>query len=90
MQLTVKVAFDVARALHRQIPQTAESTELLKVVEALGVTLQAMHPDAADPDLMSYFAVEVPEAETAQRVVSRLRQVKAIEAAYLKPPDALP
>jgi hypothetical protein len=39
---------------------------------------------------MSYFIVDVPDAETAQRVINRLQQSKAIEAAYLKPPDELP
>jgi hypothetical protein len=90
MQVTVKVSADVARSLHRRSPPTTDSAELLRIVETFGGTLEPMHPATADPNLMSYFIVEVPDAETAQRVINRLRQSKAIEAAYLKPPDELP
>jgi hypothetical protein len=88
MQVTVKVSADIGRSLHQRSPPTTESAELLRIVE--GVTLEPMHPGTADPNLMSYFIVEVPDAETAQRVINRLQQSKAIEAVYLKPSDELP
>ena len=90
MQITVKVSADIGRSIHQRSPSTTESAELLRIVEAFGVTLEPMHPGTADPNLMSYFIVEVPDAETAQRVINRLQQSKAIEAAYLKPPDEVP
>ena len=90
MQVTFKVPADVGRALHQRDPPTTESKEPLRIVEALGVTLEPMHPGTKDPNLMSYFIVEVPDPKTAQRVIDRLQRSTAIEAAYLKPPDELP
>ena len=90
MQITVKVSADIGRSIHQRSPSTTESAELLRIAESLGVTLEPMHPDTADSNLVRYFIVEVPDAETAQRVINRLQQSKAIEAAYLKPPDEVP
>lgn len=90
IQITVQVSVDVARTLHRRGPPTTKSQELFKIVEELGVLLEPMHPGAEDPLLAPYFTVEVPDSTTAERVITHLRQSKAIEAAYLKPPDELP
>ena len=60
------------------------------MIEAFGLTLEPMHRDTDDPTLQSYFVVEVPDHATAQRVMARLRQLEAVEAAYVKPPDELP
>jgi hypothetical protein len=43
-----------------------------------------------DPRLASYFTVEVPDHVTAERVISRLQNCEAVEAAYLKPLDEAP
>ncbi len=90
MQVTVQVSADVARALHQQGPPTAESEAPLRLIETFGLTLEPMHPDTDDPNLQSYFTVEVLDHATAQRVIDRLRQSEAVEAAYVKPPDELP
>ena len=90
MQITVQLQADVARRLRERAPPTAESEELNRVTKQLGVVLEPMHPRTADPDLTRYFTVEAPDQATAERVVARLRQSKAVEAAYLKPPDAMP
>ena len=90
MQITVQLQADVARRLHQREPPTAESEELNRITKQLGVVLEPMHPGTADPDLTRYFTVEVPDQATAERVLARLQQSKAVEAAYLKPPDAMP
>jgi hypothetical protein len=59
-------------------------------LEKLGVELEPMHPGTRDPFLAPYFIVEVPDSETAERIVTHLRQSGAIEAAYIKPLDELP
>ena len=89
MQVTVKTLAGAARAL-RQGPPTAESETILRVIEAFGLTLEPMHRDTDNPSLQSYFVLEVPDDATAQRVMDRLRQSEAVEAAYVKPPDELP
>lgn len=91
MQVTLQVSADVARALHYQRdPPTAGSKELMKIIETFGLTLEHMHRDTDDPKLQSYFIVEVPNHATAQRMIDRLQQLEAVEAAYVKPPDELP
>jgi hypothetical protein len=32
----------------------------------------------------------VPDTATAERMIARLKNCEAVEAAYLKPPDAMP
>lgn len=90
MQVIVKILPDTARALSQRGSLTPKSEEPLRMAEALGVTIAPMHPGTSEPDLITYFIVEVPDSETAQRVINRLRQSTEIEAAYLKPPDEPP
>lgn len=90
MRVTTRVREDVASALHRRQPSTTESRELSQVADELGVALEPMHPSAEDPLLAPYFTVEVPDPATAERVIARLQNCEAVEAAYLKPPDAMP
>ena len=90
MQVTVQVSADAACALQIRSPPTKESEELLRIIETFGFTLEPMHCDTDDANLQRYFIVEVPDHVTAQRVIERLLQSKAIEAAYVKPPDEMP
>jgi hypothetical protein len=90
MQVTVQVSAGVARALHQRGPPTAESEELLRIIETFGLALEPMHRGTDDPNLQSYFTVEVLDHATAQRVINRLQQLEAVKAAYVKPPDELP
>ncbi len=90
MQVTVVVREDVAPALHQQQPATSASKELLETVEDLGVRLEPLHPGTQDPTLAAYFTVDVPDAATAEQVITQLQQSEAVETAYVKPSDALP
>jgi hypothetical protein len=90
MQITVQLQADIARRLHQQAPPTTESEELKRITEELDVVLVPIHPMTADPDLTRYFTVDVPDQPTAERVIARIQQSKAVEAAYVKPPDAMP
>jgi hypothetical protein len=90
MQVTVQVSADVARALHQRSPPTAESEELLRIIETFGLDLEPMHRDTDDPNLQSYFTVEVIDHATVQRVMNRLQLLEAVKATYVKPPDELP
>ncbi|HEY0323790.1 MAG TPA: hypothetical protein VGC66_22750 [Pyrinomonadaceae bacterium] len=90
MYITVQLDKEAALALQGQQPETDASRQIIEAANELGATLKPMHPGTADPDLASYFFVEVPDAATAERVISRLSRSSAITAAYLKPPDELP
>ena len=90
MQVVIQVSADVARALHQLRPPTKESEALQRTVEANGLTLKPIHPGTKDPNLQTYFMVEVQDPEKAQELVDRLQKLSGIEAAYVKPPDELP
>jgi hypothetical protein len=90
MKIVVQVSADVARALHQRGPPTADSQELLRIIETFGLALEPVHRDTDDPNLQSYFTVEVLDHATAQRVMNRFQQSEAVKAAYVKPPDELP
>ena len=90
MQITVQLKTEVARRLHQRGPPTSELEELNRITEQLGVVLEPIHPETVDPDLIRYFTLEAPNQATAQEVIARLQQCKAVEAAYLKPHDAMP
>jgi hypothetical protein len=88
--VTIKVSAEMASAFHRRNPPAGAPYDLSRIVEALGVALEPLHPNTIDPDLSSYFLVNAPDLETAQRVIDRLQRSGKIEAAYIKPPDAPP
>lgn len=90
MQVVIQVTADVARPLHQLGPPTEQSEALLRMAETFGLTLKPIHPGTDDPELQTYFMVDVHDPETAQELTDRLQQMPGIEAAYIKPPDELP
>jgi hypothetical protein len=90
LQITIQVSADVARALQQRGPTTAESEELLRIIETFGLALEPMHRDTDDLNLQSYFIVEVVDHATTQRVMNSLQQLAAVEAAYVTPLHGLP
>lgn len=72
-------------------PQTVPpSRELEDVSARLGVKIRPIHPGIAVPELASYFGAEVPDMETAQRLITKLKETGIVDAAYVKPADELP
>jgi hypothetical protein len=67
-----------------------QASEVAKRVKDLGLTLEPIHPGVESPRMTNSFAVEVTDAATAEQVVNRLQSCEAVEAAYFKPPEALP
>jgi hypothetical protein len=90
VDLTVQVTADVAPALKHEAPATERASAIEKTVQAAGSALRPLHPGTADETLSRYFALEVPDATSAQRVARELLRLDGVEAAYVKPPDALP
>jgi len=86
MLVTVQLAEDAARAVqaHRA------PAELHELADRLGIVFQPLHPGSRDWALMTFFAVEVPDAAGAERVIAALLRSPHVAAAYVKPPDAPP
>ena len=61
-----------------------------EAAEPFGETLRPMLPAATDSPVARYFTLSVPDAGAADRVVARLRSCPDVDAAFVKPEDALP
>ena len=90
MEITLQLKPDVARALANRGPRTKDLDELLNTAADLHVSFMPLHPRVEDPQLTTYFTTEVADPANVQEVISRLRQCRAVEAAYVKPQDAMP
>ncbi len=90
MYVTIHLRPDVARNLQRARPPLPATAELRGVIRELGLELQPLHPDVEDSVLSSQFFVSAPTQEEGAEIAGRLEKLAAVEAAYVKPPDALP
>ena len=90
MKVTVHIRPDVDFDSNKQQQATRQAREVVEATKNLGVVLEPMHPNVEDSRLANSFAVEVPDAATAEKVISQLQNCDAVEAAYLKPAEAMP
>lgn len=95
MLLSFAVPADVARAINRHLtdPEAihgvdAPVAELLQVLHSYGVTLEPV-PIAEASGAGVFYSADVPDA-IAVAVVARLHRCRAVQAAFLKPPEGLP
>jgi len=71
-------------------PAQLGAAPVLKLLKKLGLRLEPVHPGTSDPMLAPYFAIEIADRQTADRVLQELQQMKVVDAAYLKPEDEMP
>lgn len=90
MRITLVLRPDVAEDLRRPRPSLDAARELLETAGSVGVALRPTHPGATDALLVPFYHAEVPDPTAAGQVLERLRAARAVDAAYLKPPEALP
>lgn len=90
MRITVHLAPQVARELRLGSAGSAATQEVVSLTKELGIELRPMHPDSMDSGMASTFAVDATDEETAKHLVSRFQDLQATEAAYVKPPPAMP
>jgi hypothetical protein len=89
MQLVVRVRPELFET--GQTPQgVSPSVKLADVSSKFGVDIQPIHAGIAIPELASYFGAEVPDAETAKKLIVKLKETGIVDSAYLKPVDELP
>jgi hypothetical protein len=95
MQATMIVRQGIAPALNgeAEAPEHvagAAEESLLDLARELGVTVEPMHPGTPDPELSRHFSITIPDTAAAEHVLSRIQRHEDVEAAYVKPTDALP
>ena len=86
MRITVQLQPTAVRALRK----SPAHSQLSQLAAELGITFEPLHPGATDPQLQTFFSVEVDDDEKAQQVIERLLANPAVAAAYTKPLDAAP
>ncbi len=65
-------------------------SQLIEDVKKLGLELEPVHPYQTHPLLTPYFMIEVPDRQTAERVIDQLSNNQIVEAAYLQPEGSAP
>lgn len=90
MEIVVQLSQGAAAELARETEASAGAEQSVPGLEDLGLSLEPMHPGESDPALASYFTVEVPDADAADRALGALRRSDAVEAAYVKPSSEPP
>ena len=94
MQLTIQLTHGATQAVLRNPDRDAapdpDVQSLMRLLHEAGLALRPMHPGVTDPELQVYFIVDAPETVDTQVAVERIRACPAVQAAYVKPPDALP
>ena len=90
MQIIIQVAETFVSSLQGREPRSPATEELLRTAEQLGITLRPMHEGVQVGALAQYYSAEIPDRDSAQHVISRLQACEAVQAAYMKPPAALP
>jgi hypothetical protein len=97
MHIETQLQLGAALALHKRLEQPdpasevgSEASELATEIEKLGFQLKPVHPGQTHPLLAPYFMIDVPDSETAQRVIDLLSGNKLVEAAYLQPDEGAP
>ena len=96
-RISIQLKPEAAREAHglrstdsRAEPGRLRIAPVLAALRKLRLQLKPVHPGTQDPSLTQYFTVEVPDQQTADRVIQVLRQIKEVDGAYLKPTDGLP
>jgi len=90
MRVTVQLDPSLARQLSEPGVAKPRRLQLERLLKNLSVHLVPLHPGSSDNTLSSYFAVDVPDSAAAANVMSHLRPLRGIRAAYVKPTEALP
>jgi hypothetical protein len=86
MLVVIKVADDALQAeTDTSATPVSEISEMVR--SATGTVLHQM---SSAGSLRNFFWVDAPDVEMAGRLVERLRELRGVEAAYVKPPDDVP
>jgi hypothetical protein len=87
MQISVQVNRTAAAELHGEQTSNPDVSELRRRLDELGLRLAPMHPGETDPQLATYFMVDVHNDTELTRALEFLQESPVVEAAYVKPPE---
>lgn len=90
MTITLILSEAAIRGFREEAMMPTPYTAVAEAVDRFGGSISPMHPGEMDPYLSRFFRVEVPASDQAEAAVRSLAGLDGVEAAYVKPPDALP
>jgi hypothetical protein len=64
---------------------TAIPDDVIRAAREIGVELHPLHPGAVDASLATYFFATVENRETAEQLVSQIRDSDSVDGIYVKP-----
>jgi hypothetical protein len=86
MEIVLRLRGESAAAFQAGSQQEPGVANLSAVLARYGLELKPQHPGTSDGVLQSYFSVAGVRAAEADRIVATLRELDAVEAAYIQPP----
>ena len=63
---------------------------LLRTGEELNVRFRPLHPGVKDEELQRFYIAETSDPKAAAQLIRNLSNAEGVEAAYVKPRDAMP
>jgi hypothetical protein len=94
IEVVIRLRSDVAQAARGNATAPASAAAaagaLQQRVRRFGGDLRPQHLASADPGLAGYFVASVASASAAECLAAEIRSLDGVEAAYVKPPPAMP
>ena len=90
MQVIVKLKVAATNQRRSAGRGSSPPEELRRIVRSVGESIRPLHAGNADASLASYFVIDVRDAARVDTLIPLLLQSPLVDAAYAKPPDALP
>jgi hypothetical protein len=89
VEIVVRLRRDIAETFRSAAGSpTGAAAEVKAAVDSFGVKLNPLHPGVSDPELGAYFVISGLSLPEAERLTARLRELRAVEAAYMQPPPS--
>lgn len=88
MRIIVQLRPEAARVATG--PRDGWPRDLLNLERTLRAPLEPLHPGATDPELQTFFTVEIADTGDATPLLDTLRRHSLVTAAYHKPAEELP
>ena len=85
MFVYMSVTPEVASELRHSAPGCEAAQEIVNIAGEYGLKVEQLHPGVEDPLMARSFFIDVQDTVIAQEVITRLKSVEGVEAAYLTP-----
>jgi hypothetical protein len=90
MQIVVQVRSSDRRSRGGSMGAEAVPAALAQVAADLDASVSPLHPGTSDDELSRWYVIEVSDPAAADQLTAQLLELPSVEAAYVKPQDALP